>query len=97
VLAGLCTGIASVLQAAQLASASPIVGVGLELDAIAAVVIGGTALAGGRSSITGTFFGVITFALIFNLLILNNVESQIQLILRGVILLGAVAVQRRGQ
>ena len=97
VLAGLCTGIAAILQAGQLASASPIVGVGLELDAIAAVVIGGTSLAGGRSSIIGTFFGVITFALIFNLLILNNVESQIQLILRGVILLGAVAVQRRGQ
>jgi len=97
VLVGLCTGIAAVLQAGQLASASPIVGVGLELDAIAAVVIGGTSLAGGRSTIVGTFFGVITFALIFNLLILNNVESQIQLILRGVILLGAVAVQRRGQ
>ncbi len=96
VLAGLCTGIAAILQTGQLASASPIVGVGLELDAIAAVVIGGTSLAGGRSTIVGTFFGVITFALIFNLLILNNVESQIQLILRGVILLGAVAVQRRG-
>jgi ribose transport system permease protein len=97
VLAGLFTGIASILQMGQLASASPIVAVGVELDAIAAVVIGGTSLAGGRSTIVGTFFGVITFALIFNLLILNNVESSIQLILRGVILLGAVAVQRRGQ
>jgi ribose transport system permease protein len=97
VLAGLCTGIAAVLQAGQLASASPVVGLGLELDAIAAVVIGGTSLAGGRSTIVGTFFGVITFALIFNLLVLNNVESQIQQILRGVIILGAVAVQRRGQ
>jgi ribose/xylose/arabinose/galactoside ABC-type transport system permease subunit len=93
---GLCTGIASVLQTGQLASASPVVGLGLELDAIAAVVIGGTSLAGGRCTMIGTFFGVITFALVFNLLTLENVESQIQQILRGVIILGAVAVQRRG-
>jgi ribose transport system permease protein len=95
VLVGACTGIASVLQTGQLASASPVVGLGLELDAIAAVVIGGTSLSGGRCTIAGTFFGVITFALIFNLLTLMNVESQIQQILRGVIILGAVAVQRR--
>jgi ribose/xylose/arabinose/galactoside ABC-type transport system permease subunit len=73
-----------------------VVGLGLELDAIAAVVIGGTSLAGGRCTVVGTFFGVITFALIFNLLTLENVESQIQQILRGVIILGAVVVQRRG-
>ena len=96
VVVGLCTGIASVLQTGQLASASPVVGLGLELDAIAAVVIGGTSLAGGRCTMIGTFFGVITFALVFNLLTLSNVESQIQQILRGVIILGAVAVQRRG-
>jgi ribose transport system permease protein len=95
VLVGLCTGIASVLQTGQLASASPVVGLGLELDAIAAVVIGGTSLAGGRCTMLGTLFGVLTFALIFNLLTLANVESQIQQILRGVIILGAVAVQRR--
>jgi ribose transport system permease protein len=95
VLVGLCTGVASVLQVGQLASASPVVGVGLELDAIAAVVIGGTSLAGGRASLIGTFFGVITFALIFNLLTLMNVESHVQQILRGAIILGAVAVQRR--
>jgi len=96
VLVGACTGIASVLQTGQLASASPVVGLGLELDAIAAVVIGGTSLAGGRCSMIGTFFGVITFALVFNLLTLENVESQVQQILRGVIILGAVAIQRRG-
>jgi ribose transport system permease protein len=95
-LVGLCTGIASVLQTGQLASASPVVGLGLELDAIAAVVIGGTSLAGGRCTMVGTFFGVITFALIFNLLTLENVQSHVQQILRGVIILGAVAVQRRG-
>jgi ribose transport system permease protein len=96
VLVGLCTGVASVLQTGQLASASPVVGLGLELDAIAAVVIGGTSLAGGRCTMVGTLFGVLTFALIFNLLTLENVESQVQQILRGAIILGAVAVQRRG-
>jgi ribose transport system permease protein len=96
VLVGLCTGIASVLQTGQLASASPVVGLGLELDAIAAVVIGGTSLAGGRCTMVGTLFGVLTFALIFNLLTLENVQSHVQQILRGVIILGAVAVQRRG-
>jgi len=96
VVVGLCTGIASVPQTGQLASASLRVGLGLELDAMAAVVIGGTSLAGGRCTIVGTFFGVITFALVFNLLTLENVESQVQQILRGVIILGAVVAQRRG-
>lgn len=92
---GLCTGIAAVLQTGQLASASPVVGDGLELSAIAAVVIGGTSLAGGRCTMIGTLLGVLTFALIFNLLALNHVESHIQKILSGIIILGAVAVQRR--
>ncbi|HTE55627.1 MAG TPA: ABC transporter permease [Kofleriaceae bacterium] len=96
-LVGVCTGIASVLQTGQLASASPVVGLGLELDAIAAVVIGGTSLAGGRCTMVGTFFGILTFALIFNLLTHMHVESQVQQILRGVIILGAVVVQRRAE
>jgi ribose transport system permease protein len=94
-LTGFCVGIASVLLAGRLASASPIAGNGLELDAIAAVVIGGTALAGGRASIVGTFLGVITFALVFNLLNLLNMPSEIQQIVKGAIILAAVAVQRR--
>jgi ribose transport system permease protein len=92
---GLCTGIASVLQTGQLASASPVVGVGLELDAIAAVVIGGTALAGGRATIVGTVLGVITFALVFNLLTLMNLSVEIQQITKGGIILAAVLLQRR--
>ncbi len=94
-LVGFCAGISSVLISGRLASASPIAGNGLELDAIAAVVIGGTALAGGRASIVGTFFGVITFALVFNLLNLLNMPTEIQQIVKGAIILAAVAVQRR--
>ena len=63
VLSGICAGIAAILLCGRLASASPISGKLYELDAIAAVVIGGTSLAGGRATIVGTVLGVITFAL----------------------------------
>ena len=63
VLSGICAGIAAILLCGRLASASPVSGNLYELDAIAAVVIGGTSLAGGRATIVGTFLGVITFAL----------------------------------
>ena len=79
----------------RLASASPIIGNLYELDAIAAVVIGGSALAGGRATIVGTFLGVITFALIFNLLTLMDLAVEIQQITKGLIILAAVLVQRK--
>lgn len=94
-LTGLCVGISAVLLSGRLGTSSPIVGNLVELDAIAAVVIGGTSLAGGRATMTGTFFGVLTFALIFNLLNLLNEPTEIQQIARGVIIVGAVAMQRR--
>jgi ribose transport system permease protein len=95
VLAGLCVGIAAVLLSGRLSSASPIVGNLYELDAIAAVVIGGTSLAGGRATIVGTFLGVITFALIFNLLTLMDLAVEIQQVTKGLIILAAVLIQRR--
>jgi ribose transport system permease protein len=79
----------------RLASASPVIGNLYELDAIAAVVIGGTALSGGRATIVGTFLGVLTFALIFNLLTLMDLPTEIQQITKGVIILAAVLIQRR--
>jgi ribose transport system permease protein len=95
VLIGLCAGISAILLSGRLASASPVAGSLYELDAIAAVVIGGTSLAGGKATITGTFLGVITFALIFNLLNLLNLPTEFQQIVRGVIVLVAVIAQRR--
>jgi ribose transport system permease protein len=94
-LTGLCTGLAAVLLSGRLGSASPVVGNLTELDAIAAVVIGGTSLAGGKATVTGTFFGVLTFGLIFNLLNLLNMPSEIQGIVKGALILAAVALQRR--
>ncbi|MDX1510441.1 MAG: ABC transporter permease [Nitriliruptorales bacterium] len=95
VLSGLCTGIAAVLLSGRLASASPVAGNLLELDAIAAVVIGGTSLAGGKGTIVGTTLGVLTFALIFNLLNLLNLPVEIQQIVKGAIIVAAVVLQRR--
>ena len=95
VLSGLCVGIAAILLSGRLGSASPVSGNLLELDAIAAVVIGGTSLAGGRATITGTFLGVITFGLVFNLLNLLDMPTELQQLTKGVIILGAAALQRR--
>jgi ribose transport system permease protein len=95
VLSGICVGIGAILLCGRLASASPVAGQLYELDAIAAVVIGGTSLAGGRATIVGTFLGVITFALIFNLLTLMNLAVEIQQITKGAIILAAVLIQRR--
>ncbi|HWL65203.1 MAG TPA: ABC transporter permease [Actinomycetota bacterium] len=94
-LSGLCAGISAILITGRLASASPVAGALYELDAIAAVVIGGTSLAGGRATMVGTFLGVMTFALIFNLLNLLNIPTEYQLIVKGVIVLIAVVAQRR--
>ena len=96
VLSGICVGIAAILLCGRLASASPVAGSLYELDAIAAVVIGGTSLAGGRATIIGTVLGVITFALVFNLLTLMNLAVEIQSITKGGIILAAVLLQRRG-
>jgi ribose transport system permease protein len=95
VVSGICVAIAAILVSGRLASASPIVGNLYELDAIAAVVIGGSALAGGRATIVGTFLGVVTFALIFNLLTLMDLAVEIQQITKGLIILAAVLIQRR--
>ena len=93
-LTGLLAGLAAILLSARLASASPVSGNLLELDAIGAVVIGGTSLAGGRATIVGTFLGVIVFAIIFNLLTQLNLATEWQQIVKGVIILAAVLIQR---
>ena len=94
VLSGLLAGIAAVLLCARLGSASPVSGNLYELDAIGAVVIGGTSLAGGRATIVGTFLGVLTFALIFSLMTQLNLTTEVQQVTKGAIVLGAVLLQR---
>ncbi|MDY7101007.1 MAG: ABC transporter permease [Actinomycetota bacterium] len=94
VLAGGCAGLAAILLSGRLASASPVSGELLELDAIGATVIGGTSLAGGRATIVGTLMGVVVFGLIFNLLTQLNLATEWQQIVKGVIILSAVLIQR---
>jgi simple sugar transport system permease protein len=94
-LSGLLAGIAAVLYVAQYRQGKPDAGAGLELDAIAAVVIGGTSLMGGRGGLAGTFCGVLIFGLLSNILQLHNIDSNLQLVLKGLIIIGTVLVQER--
>ena len=66
-----------------------------ELDAIAAAIIGGTLLSGGRGTITGSVLGVLIFPTITNIFALNNLQSDVQQIAKGAIIVAAVLVQRR--
>ena len=94
-ISGLLAGFAAVLYVAQYRQGKPDAGAGLELDAIAAVVIGGTSLMGGRGSLAGTFCGVLIFGLLSNILQLHNINSNLQLVLKGLIIIGTVLVQER--
>jgi ribose transport system permease protein len=93
-LSGLASGIAGVLYAAENHQGNPNAGVAYELDAIAAVVIGGTRLAGGQGSISGTIVGTLIMGVLTNLLRLNNVDSNVEMMIKAVIIVLAVAVQR---
>jgi len=95
VISGLCAGMAAVLDSARTATAQPSAGSGYELDAIAAVVVGGTSLFGGRGTIVGTIFGVLIIQTISNIFVLLNVPFNAQLVVKGVIILAAVMLQRR--
>ena len=94
-ISGFLASLAGVLYTAQYRQGKPDAGVGMELDAIAAVVIGGTSLMGGKGSIAGTFVGVLIFGFLSNILQLNNIDSNTQLVLKGGIILAAVLVQER--
>ena len=93
-LSGLCCGIAAVMVTAQANSGSSDHGNLYELQAIAAVIIGGTALAGGRGTIVGSVLGVLVFTQITNLFIVNNLAIEYQLIAQGVIIVAAVLIQQ---
>jgi simple sugar transport system permease protein len=92
-LSGMLACLAAVLYVAQYRQGKPDAGAGLELDAIAAVVIGGTNLMGGKGSMVGTLVGVLIFGFLGNILQLNNIDSNTQLVLKGLIILAAVLLQ----
>ena len=94
-ISSLLAGLAGVLFVAQYRQGKPDAGSGLELDAIAAVVIGGTSLMGGRGGLAGTFVGVLIFGLLSDILQLQNIDSNVQLLMKGLIIVGTVLVQEQ--
>ncbi|UOE44686.1 ABC transporter permease [Agromyces larvae] len=89
-MAGLFVGLAGVLSASRLSSAQPTGGMGLELEAIAAVVIGGTSLQGGKGSIIGTVIGALIMAVLTNGLRIISVPQEWQSVAVGIVILVAV-------
>ncbi len=91
-LASLLTGLAGVVLMARLVAGMPSVGEGYEFDAITAVVVGGTSFLGGIGSVTGALIGSIIVGLINNILNLLHVSTQYQLIVKGLLIAGAVII-----
>ncbi len=95
VLLGLCCGLAALMLVARTNTGSSTHGQLYELDAIAAVVIGGTLLSGGRGTIVGTVFGVLILNVLTNVFTLNNQNTSTQAVAKGLIIVVAVLLQQR--
>lgn len=95
VLVGLCCGLAALMLVSRTTTGSSTHGTLWELDAIAAVVIGGTLLTGGRGTIVGTVVGVLIFATLGNVFTLNNQDTSTQAVAKGLIIVVAVLLQQR--
>ncbi len=93
-IGGALSGVAGLIVTARLDSAQPNAGLGYELDSIAAVVIGGTSLSGGRGSIFGTVLGCLIIGVLNNGLFLLNVSPFWQQVVKGLVILAAVAVDK---
>jgi len=94
---GLLVGVASLLHTGRVGSASPDAGTYMELDAIAACVIGGTSLMGGRGTVSGAVVGALIMASLDNGMSLLNVENYMQYIVKGVVLVAAVGFDMLGR
>ncbi|KAA5837069.1 ABC transporter permease [Saccharopolyspora hirsuta] len=93
-IAGFCAALAGIVHAGQLNAGSPNDGIAYELDGIAAVVVGGTSLAGGRGSVIGTIAGALLLGILNNILSLNSVNTDLQLLIKGLVIVAAAALQR---
>lgn len=94
-IAGLLSALSAIIYTSRLMSAQPTAGNGIELDAIAAVIIGGTSLAGGKGAVTGTLIGALIMGVLDNILNLMNVSPFYQSIAKGLVILVAVLVDSK--
>lgn len=97
VISGFTAGISAIMYCSQFASAPPIAGEGYELDAIAAVVVGGTSLFGGQGGVIGTFFGALIIGILSNILNLMGVSPFAQPLAKGALIILAVLIVGRGR
>lgn len=95
VISGGVSGLAGLVYASQLSIGTPIAGQGYELDAIAAVVVGGTSLFGGKGSVFGTFIGTLIIGVLANILNLTGVDPFVQQLFKGVLIVVAVFIMSR--
>jgi ribose transport system permease protein len=94
-ICGVLSAVAGLIHAAQLNQGSPNDGIGYELNAIAAVAIGGTSLSGGVGTIPGTVIGALILGVLDNMLGLLNVNNNLQMVVKGLIIIAAVVLQRK--
>ena len=94
-LSGFTAGIAGVMFLGRTTAGTSTHGLLIELDVIAAVVVGGTLLVGGRGTIVGSVFGVLIFATLTNIFTQNNLNTSVQAVAKGVIIVLAVLLQQR--
>jgi ribose/xylose/arabinose/galactoside ABC-type transport system permease subunit len=94
VISGICTAVSALILTARLNSGQPLAGQGYELDVIAAVVVGGTSLSGGRGSVGGSVIGAMLIGVLSNGLTLLQVPPDWQPIVKGVIIVAAVLVDQ---
>jgi ribose/xylose/arabinose/galactoside ABC-type transport system permease subunit len=94
-ISGLMSGVAGLVYASQLSIGTPIAGQGYELDAIAAVVVGGTSLFGGKGSVAGSFLGTLIIGVLANILNLTGVDPFVQQLFKGALIIVAVFIMSR--
>lgn len=96
-LSGALAAIAGIILSSRLLSAQPTAGEGFELDAIAAVVLGGTSLSGGIGTITGTALGAVIIGILSNALNLLDVSSYYQMMIKAAVILLAVIIDKKSK
>lgn len=94
-ISGILASVAGIIVTSRLSSAQPTAGEGYELDAIAAVVLGGTSLAGGQGTIMGTIIGALIIGILNNALNLMDVQSYYQMIAKAIVILIAVLLDKK--